>query len=466
MNPCANLRPTPVALVTMNDLFMLMPFFSALSIKRFLCAVLCLCAVSGALAQKKSVPKNTLNGDYIVAVVDSFPITNHEVRSRANQIRLELVTKNGTAPSADFLLKDALEKLIEEKALLQNAKDTGVDVDLLAVEQSEIRKAALAQMSVEQWRKSAMSEGKTLAEVQQGLREQLTLQKLTERNVPARIKISDKEIDEAVKAQQGANSSPNVELELAQILVAVPESASDSQVLALQNKARIILSRLKQGEDFLAVALKSSDSPDREKGGNLGLRPADKYPSLFVNATQNLGVGELSDVVRSGAGFHILKVINKRSSNKVAITETHARHILLRIDSKLSLIEAGGKLAEFRKQILAGKANFAQLARDYSSDASAPAGGDLGWVGPGNFVPEFEKVMDALAVDEISDPLVSRFGVHLIQVLERRQGVMSERDFRELMRNNLRDKKYEETYSQWVQEVRGHAYVEYRDPPQ
>ena len=286
--------------------FMLMPFFSPLSIKRFLCAVLCLCAVSGVLAQKKSTPKNTLNGDYIVAVVDSFPITNHEVRSRANQIRLELVTKNGTAPSADFLLKDALEKLIEEKALLQNAKDTGVDVDLLAVEQSEIRKAALAQMSVEQWRKSAMSEGKTLAEVQQGLREQLTLQKLTERNVPARIKISDKEIDEAVKAQQGANSSPNVELELAQILVAVPESASDSQVLALQNKARIILSRLKQGEDFLAVALKSSDSPDREKGGNLGLRPADKYPSLFVNATQNLGVGELSDVVRSGAGFHIL----------------------------------------------------------------------------------------------------------------------------------------------------------------
>ena len=447
---------------------MLLMFVSFLRLtlsKRFSCAVVCMLLATGAMAQKNVAPKSPIKGDFIVAVVDTFPITNHEVRSRANEIRQDLLTQNGTAPAVDVLLKEALEKLIEEKALLQNAKDTGVEVDTVSVEQAEERQAAQAQMSLQDWRKNAMSEGKTLAQVQQGLREQLLLQKLAERNVPARIKVSDQEIDAAVKAQQSTSNAPNVELELAQILIAVPESASEAQVQNLQTKAQTLLARLKQGEDFGAVALKSSDSADREKGGNLGLRPADKFPRLFVEATQNLEAGQLSAVVRSGAGFHILKVINKRSSSKVAITETHARHILLRLGGQLSVTAARAKLAGFRQQILAGKANFAQLARENSMDASAPSGGDLGWVGPGTFVAEFENTMNALGIDEISDPVVSRFGVHLIQVLERRQGAMTERDFREMTRNSLRDKKYEETYKQWLQEVRGHAYVEYREPP-
>lgn len=446
-------------------LLMFVSLFRCDGMKFLLCSALLVSVMSNAMAQKLAA-SSPVKGDFIVAVVDSFPITNHEVRNRADEIRQELLTKNGTAPSVDKLLKDALEKLIDEKALLQNAKDSNVEIDAASVDQAEQRQAAQAQLSLQAWREKAMSQGKTLAQVQQGVSDQLTLQRLAERSVPARIKISDQEIDAAVRAQQESSSAPSVELELAQIFIAVPESASETQVQSLQSKAKAILQRVKQGEDFAAVAQKSSDSADREKGGNLGLRPADKYPSLFVNATQNLTAGEVSDVVRSGAGFHILKVVSKRSSNKVSITETHARHILLRIDSQLSLNVARAKLAGFRQQILAGKANFAQLARDYSADGSAANGGDLGWVGPGTFVPEFENTMNALAIDEISDPLVSRFGVHLIQVLERRQGAMTERDFREMTRNNLRDKKYEETYKQWVQEVRGHAYVEYRDSPQ
>ena len=176
--------------------------------KRFSCAVVCMLLATGAMAQKNVAPKSPIKGDFIVAVVDTFPITNHEVRSRANEIRQDLLTQNGTAPTVDVLLKEALEKLIEEKALLQNAKDTGVEVDTVSVEQAEERQAAQAQMSLQDWRKNAMSEGKTLAQVQQGLREQLLLQKLAERNVPARIKVSDQEIDAAVKAQQSTSNAP------------------------------------------------------------------------------------------------------------------------------------------------------------------------------------------------------------------------------------------------------------------
>ena len=177
-------------------------------------------------------------------------------------------------------------------------------------------------------------------------------------------------------------------------------------------------------------------------------------------------MGELSGVLPSGAGFHILKVVSKRNSGSVTVTETRVRHILLRPSSQLSQAAARAQLAEFRRQIETGKADFAKLAMEHSQDGSASSGGDLGWVGPGMFVAEFEQVMRELAIGQLSDPTVSRFGVHLIQILARRDAALSEREIRDIVRNNLRDKKFEETYQLWVQEVRGRAYVEYRDPPQ
>jgi peptidyl-prolyl cis-trans isomerase SurA len=198
----------------------------------------------------------------------------------------------------------------------------------------------------------------------------------------------------------------------------------------------------------------------------MGLRPADRYPSLFVDAIARLKVGEVTSPVRSGAGFHILKLVTKRASNVLTVTETHPRHILLRPGGQLSQTTARAQLAEYKRQIEAGKADFAKLAREHSQDASGPGGGDLGWVAPGMFVPEFEEVMNKLQIGQIADPMVSRFGVHLIQVLERRQAPISEREFRDMVRNGLREKKFDETYQLWAQEVRGRAYVEYRDPPQ
>jgi len=300
----------------------------------------------------------------------------------------------------------------------------------------------------------------------QELREQLTLQRLAERNVPARIKISESDVERAMRERQNVTINTNPDIELGHIFIAVPENASNAQVVELQAKAQNALDRIKRGEDFGAVAKEVSQSAERDKGGLMGLRTADRYPTLFVEATQALAVGEVSTVVRSGAGFHILKLVHKRNTNTATITETRARHILLRPSGQLSQVAARAQLANYKREIEAGRADFAKLAQEHSQDASAPSGGDLGWVAPGMFVPEFEEVMNKLQPGQMADPTVSRFGVHLIQVLARREAPISERELRDMVRNKLREQKYEETYQLWAQEVRGHAYVEYRDTPQ
>ena len=200
----------------------------------------------------------------------------------------------------------------------------------------------------------------------------------------------------------------------------------------------------------------------------MGLRPSDRYPTLFVDSTQNLKVGDIAGPLRSGAGFHILKVLEKRQGEAppVMITQTHARHILLRTSPQLSEAAALAKLAQFKQRIVSGQATFAALAREHSQDGSAMSGGDLGWASPGQFVPEFEQVMSRLQPNQISEPLVSRFGVHLIEVTERREVPISERDQREMARNALREKKLDETYTTWQEDLRGRAFVEMREPPQ
>jgi peptidyl-prolyl cis-trans isomerase SurA len=247
--------------------------------------------------------------------------------------------------------------------------------------------------------------------------------------------------------------------------VAVPEKASASEIAALQEKAQTALAHLNRGDDLGAVAKTYSEGAERDKGGLMGLKPANRYPTLFVDATKNLAVNEAT-LVRSGAGFHVLKLITRRASQVATVTQTRARHILLRPSGQLSQTTARAQLADFKRQIEAGKADFAKLAREHSQDGSGQDGGELGWASPGMFVPEFEEVMNKLQPGQIADPVVSRFGVHLIQVQERREAPISERELRDMARNNLRDKKFEETYQLWAQEVRGRAYVEYRDAPQ
>ena len=410
--------------------------------------------------------QSAVNGrDFIVAVVDSVPITNHDVALRAPQLRDQLKQQGRPVPEGDALLKAALERLIVEKALLQHAKEAGVTVEDEAVTQAEQRLAAQSQLSVDALHKKVKAEGSSVARLRQNLLEQLTLQRLTERNVPSRIRVSDVEIDQAIRERQNASVGTNPDIELGHVLVAIPEKASDAEVAALQTKAQTALAHVKRGDDLARVAKEFSDGAERDKGGLMGLRAASRYPTLFVDAIKNMNVGDAT-LVRSGAGFHVLKVVTKRASSVITVTQTHPRHILLRPGGQLSQTTARAQLAEYKRQIEAGKADFAKLAREHSQDGSGPEGGDLGWVSPGMFVPEFEEVMNQLQPGQMADPTISRFGVHLIQVLERREAPISERELRDMARNNLREKKFDETYQLWAQEVRGRAYVEYRDAPQ
>ena len=403
--------------------------------------------------------------DFIVAVVDSVPITNHDVNARLELQRAQAAQQGRAILKSDVTLRDVLEKLITEKALLQNAKDTGVVIDDEALDLAEQRQAAQNQTTVEAMRAKTLASGSSIEKARKDLHDQLMLQRFVERNVPGRIRITDVEIDNAIKARDKASVSTAAEMELGHIFISVPENSSDARTAELRAKAQSTLERVQRGGNFGAIAKEVSQGPEKENNGLMGVRPADRYPSLFVDAVATLRIGEVAPLVQSGAGFHILKLVSKRTITNATITETRARHILLRPGGQLSQTAARAQLATYKTQIESGRADFAQLAQQHSQDASAAGGGDLGWVAPGMFVPEFEEVMNKLQPGQIADPLVSRFGVHLVQVLARREAPITERELRDLVRNTLREKKYDETYQLWAQEVRGRAYIEYRDPP-
>ena len=239
-----------------------------------------------------------------------------------------------------------------------------------------------------------------------------------------------------------------------------------TRLAALQAKAQGVLARARANEDFGKLARDMSDAPDRASGGQMGLRSPDRLPPLFFDATRNLNEGAITDVLRSGAGFHILKVVEKRAAGATMITQNRARHILLRSTAQMNETQARAKLTDIRRRVQAGQADFAAMARENSQDGSAAQGGDLGWAGPGQFVPEFEAVIDALLPNQISEPFVSRFGMHIIELVERRTVPMGQKEQREVVRNQLREKKLDTAYAAWAQDVRGRAYVEMRDSPQ
>ena len=406
--------------------------------------------------------------DYIVAVVNSEPVTNNEVQREMQRLVQQLTQQRRPLPDRKEMAQQVLENLINQRVQLQSASETGIRVDDAAVDQAVQNIARQNQMDVAELQRRIVQDGIALSQFRTQLREQLILTRLREREVEPRVRISDLEVDQYLRDQQNNSDPASTEISLAQILVSVPDNASAQQMVALQGKAQKALERARAGDDFVALVREFSDAADRANGGQLGLRTADRYPPLFLEATQNLEVGAISAVVRSGAGFHILKLLDRRNAGlpPMTVTQSRARHILLRVTPQLSEAAARDKLAEFKKRIEAGQTDFATLARDNSQDGSATQGGDLGWANPGMYVPEFEDVMVRLAPGQISDPLVSRFGVHLIQLMERRNTTLSLREQREAVRAVLREKKLDESYVNWAQDLRGRAYVAVREPPQ
>ncbi len=406
--------------------------------------------------------------DFIVAVVNSEPVTNSEVLAVRNRMLRELGARGTPTPPDAQLNQQALEQLINEKAQLQLAREQGIRVDDDQVDQAEANVAASNQLSREGLHQRLAQEGLSVAAFRQQLRTQITLSRLREREVDTRIRITDQEIDQFLREQGTSAQEAPPDLNLAMILVAVPENSTADELKRLEDKARDIARRARAGEDFAALAKAFSQAMDKgAQGGEMGLRPADRYPELFVEAVQALPVQAIAGPVRSGAGFHILKLLERRqASASMTVMQTRARHILLRPGPQLSRDQALARLLEVRRQILAGQTSFARAAQQISQDGSAAQGGDLGWASPGQFVPEFEQVMNRLQPGQISDPLVSRFGVHILEVTERRQVAVPEKMQRDMARSALREQRLEEAYERWVEDVRGRAYVEMREPPQ
>ncbi|PZP91728.1 MAG: molecular chaperone SurA [Variovorax paradoxus] len=405
--------------------------------------------------------------DFIVAVVNSEPITNLEVQRRTARMAQQLRQQGGRMPTQAELSRQALESLVVERAQLQQAREAGLKVDEAAINLAEQNVARQNSIDVAELRRRIERDGMTSTQFRNELRDQILMSRLRDRELDSRVRVSDAEVEQYLREQTEAAPAAPSEINLAQVLVAVPENATPQQVAERLARAQDVEKRARAGEDFAALARSFSDGTDAAAGGEMGLRSPDRYPELFLQATAQLPTGGITAPVRSGAGFHILKVVEKRQGGMLqSITQQHARHILLRVDAQQTEANARERLATMRRRIEAGQADFAALAQASSQDGSAAQGGDLGWSNPGQFVPEFEEVLDALRPGEISEPIVSRFGVHLIQLLERRQYQLNPREQREVARNMVRERKMDEAYRSWLQELRGRAYVELRQAPQ
>lgn len=404
------------------------------------------------------------NGDYIVAIVNQELVTAGEVDRRIAQIRESAERSGSRLPGGDELRQRVVEQLIEERVLVTHARDSGMRIDEVELDRAVAGVAQQNQVTVPQLRERLQSEGIAFSQFRDQIRDQMLAERVREREVLQSIRVSDAEVDGFLTEHQ--RQQP-VELNLAQILIPVPEQADEAQIAPLRAQAEQALARVRGGEDFATVAREVSQDSNREQGGEIGLRPATRLPDVFVNHVTGLAVGAIAPtLLQSGAGFHVLKLVERRDGSLAQVTQTHARHILLRTSEQLDEAAAVARLAGFKREIESGAASFEDLARSNSQDGSAPQGGDLGWAGPGQFVPEFEAAMDALPLNGLSDPVVSRFGVHLIQVLERRSVEVDQRQLREQARNVLRERKFESAYEDWAADLRARAYVEMREPPQ
>ncbi len=405
-------------------------------------------------------------GDHIAAVVNQESVTAGEVARRVERAQAEAGRAGMQLPPPAELKRQALDALIDERAMITSARDSGMRVDDAEIDRAVQNIAQQNQITMPVLRERLRAEGIDYARFRANLRDQIMIERLREREVYQRIRITEEEIDQVLAEQRkaaGADAPTNI----AQILVTLADGADAATVAARRARAEAALARVRAGEPFDAVAREISEDGNRAKGGEIGLRPASRLPDAFIEAVQGIKPGEVApQILRTGAGFHVLKLIERQEAAAGRIVQTRARHVLLRTSPQLSAELAGRRLAEYRRQIESGSKSFEDIARQYSEDGSAAAGGDLGWASPGVMVPEFEQAMNELAIGGLSAPVVSRFGVHLIQVLERREVALEPKQLREQARNVLREQKFEQAYLDWAKELRSRAYVEMREPPQ
>jgi peptidyl-prolyl cis-trans isomerase SurA len=425
-------------------------------------------AFAAALVLAHAVPAAApRTADFIAAVVNQELVTAVEVEQRVAQVRANAQRQNQRLPGDVELRRQVLNALIEERAVLSHARETSAKVDGPELDRAVASVAAQNQLTLPQLRERLAREGMDFARFRDNLRDQLLMERVREREVTSRIIVTDGEID-VFLARERAVATTDRELNIAQLLIAVPEGASEAVVAERRALAERAQARVRAGEDFAKVARELSEDANKERGGEIGLRPVDRLPEVFVAGVQGLKAGEVAPtLLRTGAGFHLLKLVELREGGAFRITQTRARHILLRPSAQAGADAAARQLLEFKRLIQAGTRRFEDLARERSEDqGSGERGGELGWTSPGAFVPEFEEAMNKLPINGISDPVQSRFGLHLIQVLERREVALDPKQLREQARTALREQKFEQAYTDWVRDLRARAYVEVREAPQ
>lgn len=426
---------------------------------RFMLLISC-CCLGPAVAQSR-VPTEPLPADRIVAVVNDEVITLYELRTRLESAFRQLQKQGTSLPPRDVLERQMLERMVMDRVQLQHARNAGLKVDDAQLEQALQRIAASNKMSLAQFRDALQKDGIAFPKFREDIRQEMTIGRVREREVESKIVISDGEIDNYL-ADDAGQGRGREEYEVAHILLRTPESASPEQIARVKAKADQVFERAAKGDDFAQLAASFSDAPDGLKGGSLGVRPLDRLPAIFSETVVKLKPGEVAPVLRSPNGFHIVKLLGKRGgAATAAVEQTHVRHILIKVNEVVSESDARHKLDALYERIKNG-ADFAELAKLFSQDGAASKGGDLGWIYPGDTVPDFERAMNQLKPGEVSRPVQSPFGFHLIEVVERRvQDVSADRQ-RVAARQVLRERKMDEAYQDWLRQVRDQAYVELR----
>ena len=420
-----------------------------------------------AATDKPSATSGARPVDAIAAVVNNEVITRNDLAQRIRIVERRMRTQKIAVPPREQLEKQLLERMIADRAQIQMAAELGIRVDDLLLDRAVARIAEQNKMSVTDFRNEIERDGTPFALFREEIRDEITMQRLREKEVDNKIQITESEIDAYLSSDTGAQAQQ--EIDLGQILIRTPENATAEQIAARRARAEDVWRQLKTGADFAKTAASFSDASDSLEGGDLGWRNADRLPQLFVEATAELKQGEVSKIVKSANGFHILKVIGRRVASPVktagganAVQQTHVRHILVKVNQVVTAADAKRKLTEVKERLDNKAATFEELAKLYSNDLSASKGGDLGWIYPGDTVPEFERAMDGLKPGEVSAPIESPFGYHLIQVLERKADDVSKERQRLVARQAIRERKLEEAAQDWVRQVRDRAYVEIR----
>jgi peptidyl-prolyl cis-trans isomerase SurA len=430
--------------------------------RRFLVLALTILLSGSSLALAQASRSQPVDADRIVAVVNSEAITLFELRSRMAMVERQLRGQNVPLPAKDVLQQQLLERMILDRVQMQSAKETGVNVSDGELDTALGRIADSNHLGVAEFKTALERDGVAWAKFREEIRQEMTISRLREREVDNKLTISEGEIDNYMENANRPGGNEEL-VQVAHIIVRVPEQADAQQLARSRGRIEQAIQQLQRGEDFGRVAASFSDAPDGLSGGAMEPRPSDRLPRIYADAIQKLKPGEITSILRSPAGFHVVKLIERHGGALPVepLRQTHARHILIRVNEVVSETEAKHRLDSLKERLDNG-GDFVELARLHSNDLSAAKGGDLGWLYQGDTVPEFERAMDALKVGEISQPIRSPFGWHLIQVLERRTEDASADRKRLLARQALRARKSDEAYQDWLRQMRDRAYVEVR----